>query len=109
MKTEDIQALARKAAKTIKTEKDLSDFSRMLKKITVETALNAEFDDHLGYDRHKESDNYNYRNGYSSKTLSTDDDRLRSRYCEIVKLLNPILFDAEWEHRHARDQFNFEV
>lgn len=73
MKKADIEALAREAAKTIKTEKDLSDFSRMLKKITVETALNAELDDHLGYDRHQESDNPNYRNGFSSKTLITED------------------------------------
>ena len=73
MKKADIQALAREAAKTIKTEKDLNDFSRMLKKITVETALNAELDDYLGYDRYQESDSTNYRNGYSSKTLITDD------------------------------------
>ena len=73
MKKAEMEALAREAAKTIKTEKDLSDFSRMLKKITVETALNAELDDHLGYDRHQESDNSNYRNGYSSKTLITED------------------------------------
>jgi putative transposase len=39
MKREDIQALAREAAKMIKTEKDISDFSRVLKKIVVETAL----------------------------------------------------------------------
>jgi len=52
MKREEIEALAREAAKGIKTEKDLCDFSRMLKKITVETALNAELDNHLGYDRH---------------------------------------------------------
>jgi transposase-like protein len=73
MKKEEIEALAREAAKSIKTEKDLCDFSRMLKKITVETALNAELDNHLGYDRHQESDNSNYRNGYSSKTLITDE------------------------------------
>ena len=73
MKKEDIKALAREAAKTIKTEKDLSDFSRMLKKITVETALSAELDNHLGYDRHQESNSSNYRNGFSSKTLITED------------------------------------
>ncbi len=39
MKREDIQALAREAAKMIKTEKDISDFSRVFKKIIVETAL----------------------------------------------------------------------
>ena len=73
MKKADIEALAREADKTIETEKDLSDFSQMLKKVTLETALNAELDDHLGYDRHQSSDNPNYRNGYSSKTLITED------------------------------------
>jgi len=73
MKREEIEALAREAAKGIRTEKDLSDFSRMLKKITVETALNAELDEHLGYDRHDQSDNINSRNGYSGKTIITED------------------------------------
>ncbi len=39
MKREDIHALAREAAKLIKTEKDISDFSRVFKKIIVETVL----------------------------------------------------------------------
>jgi putative transposase len=46
---DDLEAFAREAAKTLKTEKDLNDFSQMLTKITVEAALNAELDDHLGY------------------------------------------------------------
>ena len=73
MNKKELVAFAREAAKGIKTEKDLADFSRMLKKITVETALNAELDDHLGYDKHQVSDTNNSRNGYSSKTLITDD------------------------------------
>jgi transposase-like protein len=73
MNKKELQALAAQAAKSIKTEKDLCDFSAMLKKITVETALNAELDEHLGYDRHQPSDNSNSRNGYSSKTLLTED------------------------------------
>lgn len=73
MNRKELEAFAREAAKSIKTEKDLSDFSRMLKKITVETALNAELDEHLGYERHHSSDNTNSRNGYSSKRLITDD------------------------------------
>jgi len=73
MKQSEIEALAREAAKGIKTEKDLCDFSRMLKKITVEAALNAELDNHLGYDRHEQSDTFNSRNGYSSKTIITED------------------------------------
>jgi len=73
MNKKELEAFAREAAKSIKTEKDLSDFSRMLKKITVETALGAELADHLGYDKHQPSSADNSRNGYSSKTLITED------------------------------------
>lgn len=66
--------MAQRAANSIKTEKGLCDFSAMLKKITVEAALNAEMDEYLGYERHQPSDNSNSRNGYSSKTLQTEDD-----------------------------------
>ena len=69
MNKKELEAFAREAAKSIKTEKDLSDFSRILKKVTVETALNAELDEYLGYDKHESSDNSNSRNGHSSKTL----------------------------------------
>ncbi len=73
MNRKELEAFAREAAKGIKTEKDLSDFSQMLTKITVETALGAELDDHLGYDKHQPSSTSNRRNGYSSKTLMTED------------------------------------
>ena len=77
MNKKELEAFAREAAKSIKTEKDLNDFSRMLKKVTVETALNAELDDHLGYDRHQLSDSSNSRNGYSSKRLITDEGQFK--------------------------------
>lgn len=73
MNKKELEAFAREAAKTLKTEKDLNEFSQMLTKITVEAALNAELDEHLGYDRHQASDNANSRNGYTSKTLKTED------------------------------------
>ncbi len=69
----ELEAFAREAAKTIKTEKDLNAFSQMLTKITVEAALNAELDEHLGYGKHQHSDTENCRNGFSSKTLKTED------------------------------------
>lgn len=47
-----MKALAAELAKGIKTEKDLGKLTPQLVKMTVETALNAEFDDHLGYDKH---------------------------------------------------------
>ena len=47
MDKKELQAIAQAAAKNIKTEADLNEFRQMLTKITVETALNAELDDHL--------------------------------------------------------------
>ena len=73
MNKEQLEAFAREAAKSIKTESDLNDFRQMLTKVTVETALNAELDDHLGYDKHQQADSSNSRNGYSRKTLRTED------------------------------------
>lgn len=37
--------------KGLKTEADLNQFSRMLTKLTVETALNAELTYHLGHEK----------------------------------------------------------
>lgn len=45
----------------------------MLTKITVEAALNAELDEDLCYDRNHASDNANSRNGYTAKTVKTED------------------------------------
>jgi len=71
MDEKEMRALASKLAKNIKTEKDLSDFSRQLKKMTVEAALGAEMETHLGYAKHATDGHHtgNSRNGYSSKSL----------------------------------------
>jgi len=73
MNKEELQALAQVAAKNIKTEQDLNEFRQMLSKITIEAALNAELDDHLGYSKHEKTKTDNSRNGFSSKTLQTED------------------------------------
>lgn len=73
MNKKELEAFAKQAAKSIKTESDLTDFRKMLTKVTVEAALNAELDEHLGYSRHEQSHKDNYRNGYSSKTIRTED------------------------------------
>jgi len=51
MKKEELEAFTREAAKGIKTEEDLNDFRAMLTKVTLEAALNAEMEEHLGPDR----------------------------------------------------------
>ncbi|ENO0733018.1 IS256 family transposase [Vibrio parahaemolyticus] len=68
-----LEAFAREAAKSIKTESDLDDFRKMLTKVTVETALNAELDEHLGYQKHQSRTSSNSRNSYSGKSIITDD------------------------------------
>lgn len=45
----------------------------MLTKVTVKAALSAELDEHLGYARHEQASKDNYRNGYSPKTIRTED------------------------------------
>ena len=66
-----LQELANEFAKDIKTQHDLNDFSKMLTKLTVETALNAELTEHLGYETHQNSpeDVKNARNGTTKKRL----------------------------------------
>jgi putative transposase len=73
MDEKKLQELATELAKGIKTEADLNQFSRMLTKLTVETALNAELTDHLGHEKNTPKTGTNTRNGYSSKTLLIDD------------------------------------
>lgn len=63
--------LINELAKSIKTEKDLAALSKHLLKLTVERAMHAELDEHLGYEKHDVTNKAieNSRNGYSSKTL----------------------------------------
>lgn len=72
MNEKDLRALATEIAKNIKTEADLTQFSKLLKKITVETALNAELTEHLGHEKNQLRAGSNTRNGFSNKTLITD-------------------------------------
>lgn len=74
MNNDKLQALATELAKDLKTPEDLRALSAQLTKLTVEAALNAEMDNHLGYARHevKGRNGGNSRNGYTSKTLKGD-------------------------------------
>ncbi len=73
MDEKKLKALAVELAKGLNTEADLNPFSRMLTKLTVETALNAELADHPGYEKNARKTGSNTRNGYSSKTVLCDD------------------------------------
>ncbi|PHM39710.1 IS256 family transposase [Xenorhabdus miraniensis] len=73
MNAKQLQALANELAKNLKTPDDLNQFDRLLKKLSVEAALNAEMSHHLGYDKNQSKTGTNARNGYSSKTVITAD------------------------------------
>ena len=68
---EKLETLAKELAKGVKTEQDVADLSRTLLKMTVETALGAEMEAHLGYAPHeaKGRNSGNSRNGHSTKVL----------------------------------------
>lgn len=58
-------------AKNLKSEKDLSDLTQQLVKMTIEAALGAELEEHLGYAKHDPAGRGtgNSRNGTSAKRL----------------------------------------
>lgn len=74
MDTKRLEEVAKELAKDIKSEKDLSALSKFLVKLTVETALNAELEAHLGYSKNSIEglNSGNSRNGYTPKTLKGD-------------------------------------
>lgn len=73
MNKQELEAFAKQAAKGIKSEADLNDFRAMLTKVTVEAALNAELEHHLGYQKNEKALTNNSRNGYSSKKVKTEE------------------------------------
>lgn len=74
-----LKALAAELAKDLKTEADLAKLTKALTKLTVETALNAELSAHLGHEKNQAKIGSNTRNGYSTKTLLSDDGPLELR------------------------------
>jgi putative transposase len=68
---EKLFEMAREMGKDIKSAEDLSGLMSEFLKMTVESALSAELDHHLGYDKHaiEGRNTGNSRNGYTSKTL----------------------------------------
>ena len=73
MNKEKLEAFAREAAKGIKSEADVAEMTKILRKAFYEKALNVELDEHLGYSKHENSTTSNRRNGYSSKTMTSEE------------------------------------
>ncbi len=60
----------------IKTAEDIQDALKDLLGSTIQAILEAEMDEHLGYEPYERSENSNSRNGKKSKTI-------RSKYGEM--------------------------
>ena len=56
--------------KEISLDGILDEFKSLLRE-SLQTASEEELTSHLGYDKHQESDNPNYRNGHNKKSLKT--------------------------------------
>jgi transposase-like protein len=54
MNNKQQKALAKEAAQSLKTEEDIAALTKLLCQSFYEKALDAELDDHLGYDRQSE-------------------------------------------------------
>jgi transposase-like protein len=65
------EALSKEFLSQFKTTEDLFAFMKELQKRGVEQFLEAEMDEHLGYDKNQISENKNYRNGHSTKKIKT--------------------------------------
>lgn len=96
MDRQKLKALATELAKDIKTEADLNTLSRELLKLTVETALQAEMTEHLGYEKHGDSRlaRGNARNGTTPK-------RLKGQHGE-VEILTPRDREGSFEPQLVR-------
>lgn len=68
---EQLKAHVTELAKGLKSEADLSSLTQQLVKMTVEAALGAELDEHLGYEKHAPAGrgSGNSRNGTTKKRL----------------------------------------
>lgn len=71
-----IKNMAAELAKSLKTSEDLNQITSVFKKFMIETALNTELSEHLGYDKHQPRKDLNARNGFSSKKVLTPDGTL---------------------------------
>ena len=70
----------------IETTEDIQDALKDLLGGIIKEMMEAEMDDHLGYERAERSDNDDYRNGYKSKTVIAATDLCESMFLRIANL-----------------------
>ena len=52
----DLQVIGKQLAKGVKTQSDLKEVTGQLMKVILESALNAEIENHLGYEKNKKAE-----------------------------------------------------
>ena len=70
---EKMESLAEELVNEVESPEDLKDLNSMLFKLTLEKALSAEMDTHLGYRKHEYAgrNGGNSRNGVTKKRVKT--------------------------------------
>ena len=74
LNNDELKALGKKLGAGVKTEEELVNLTKTLRKAMIEAALGSEMTEHLGYEKHSTDGNGsgNSRNGKSKKVLKGD-------------------------------------
>ena len=68
----DLKKLAEQMASSMNSFDDIKDFQKQLMQSFIDTALEAEMEDYLGYPKHEKADKPNKRNGHTKKTVRSE-------------------------------------
>ena len=71
-KETELKKLAEQMAKHVGSFEDIKAFQKELMQSFIDTALEAEMEEHLGYPKHEKADKPNKRNGHTKKTVRSD-------------------------------------
>lgn len=71
-KEAELKKLAEQMAKHVGSFEDIKAFQKQLMQSFIDTALEAEMEEHLGYPKHEKADKPNKRNGHTKKTVRSD-------------------------------------
>ena len=71
-KQTELKKLAEQMAKHVGSFEDIKAFQKQLMQSFIDTALEAEMEEHLGYPKHEKADKPNKRNGHTKKTVRSD-------------------------------------
>lgn len=83
MNKKQLKALAKETAQGLNSEEDIAALTKLLRQSFYEKALDTKLDDHLGYERNESRTSNNRRNGYTKRTVQSDDAAKKVVYLAI--------------------------